>query len=32
MKQTYEFALEHVGIDYHSTTVWVDYINFLKAE
>jgi hypothetical protein len=32
MKQAYDFAAEHVGIDFHSTTLWADYINFLKSE
>lgn len=32
MKQAYDFALEHVGIDFHSTTLWTDYISFLKSE
>ena len=32
MKQAYDFAVEHVGIDFHSTTLWADYINFLKSE
>jgi cleavage stimulation factor subunit 3 len=32
MKQAYDFALEHVGIDFHSTTLWADYIHFLKSE
>lgn len=32
MKQAYDFALEHVGIDFHSTTLWADYVHFLKSE
>lgn len=32
LKQTYEFALDHVGIDFHSTSIWIDYISFLKKE
>ena len=32
MKQAYDFALEHVGIDFHSSTIWADYIHFLKSE
>ena len=32
MKQAYDFALEHVGIDFHSTALWTDYIQFLKSE
>lgn len=32
MKQAYDFAVEHVGIDFHSTTLWADYISFLKSE
>lgn len=32
MIQTYEFALEHVGIDFHSAQVWLDYLDFLKSE
>ena len=32
MKQAYDFALEHVGIDFHSTAIWADYIHFLKSE
>ncbi len=31
MRQTYEFALEHIGIDYHSTPLWLDYLTFLKT-
>ena len=32
MRQTHEFALEHVGIDFHSSTIWLDYIHFLQSE
>ena len=32
MRQTYDFALEHVGIDYHATAIWQEYIQFLKSE
>ncbi len=32
LRQTYEFALDHVGIDYHSTSIWSEYIAFLKNE
>jgi len=32
MRQTYEFALEHVGIDFHSASIWLDYIHFLQSE
>ena len=32
MRQTYEFALEHIGMDYHATPLWSEYIGFMKAE
>lgn len=27
----YEFTLEHVGIDFNSSQIWMDYINFLAS-
>lgn len=32
MRQTYEFALDHIGMDYHATPLWSEYISFLKTE
>ena len=32
MRQTYEFAVDHVGIDFHSGSVWLEFITFLKEE
>lgn len=32
MRQTYEFALDHVGIDFHSGSIWLEFIAFLKEE
>lgn len=32
MRQTYEFALDHIGIDFHSGSVWLEFITFLKEE
>ena len=32
MQQTYEFALEHVGIDFHSSSVWLEYLDYLKSQ
>ena len=32
LRQTYEFALDHVGIDFHSGSVWLDFIAFIKEE
>jgi cleavage stimulation factor subunit 3 len=31
MAQAYIFALEKIGMDIHSYSIWNDYINFLKA-
>ncbi|KXJ23727.1 cleavage stimulation factor subunit 3 [Exaiptasia diaphana] len=31
MSQAYEFALDKIGLDFHSYQVWMDYISFLKA-
>ncbi|XP_031552725.1 cleavage stimulation factor subunit 3-like [Actinia tenebrosa] len=31
MSQAYEFALDKIGLDFHSYQVWMDYIGFLKA-
>ena len=32
LRQAYEFSLDHIGIDFHSTSLWNEYITFLKAE
>lgn len=32
LRQTYEFALDHVGIDFHSGSVWLDFLAFIKEE
>lgn len=29
--QAYDFALEKIGLDVQSYSIWVDYINFLKS-
>jgi cleavage stimulation factor subunit 3 len=31
MAQAYDFALEKVGIDVNSYSIWVEYVNFLKS-
>lgn len=31
MAQAYDFALEKIGMDVHSYSIWNDYVNFLKA-
>ena len=31
MTQAYEFALDKIGMDIYSCTIWNDYINFLKS-
>lgn len=31
MAQAYDFALEKIGMDIHSYTIWNDYVNFLKS-
>lgn len=32
LRQAYEFTLNHIGIDYHSSSLWTDYIAFLQQE
>ncbi|KJE88730.1 hypothetical protein, variant [Capsaspora owczarzaki ATCC 30864] len=32
MTQAYEFTLEHVGLDLNSTSIWLEYIDFLKSQ
>lgn len=31
MAQAYDFALDKVGMDVHSFTIWSDYVSFLKG-
>ena len=31
MAQAYDFALEKIGMDMHSYSIWSDYVNFLKG-
>ena len=31
MAQAYDFALEKIGMDAYSYTIWNDYITFLKS-
>ena len=31
LSQAYEFALEKIGMDYNSYTLWNDYANLLKS-
>ncbi|XP_072378977.1 protein suppressor of forked [Diabrotica undecimpunctata] len=31
MAQAYDFALDRIGMDIHSYSVWNDYVNFLKG-
>lgn len=31
LAQAYDFALEKIGMDLHSFSIWQDYINFLKG-
>lgn len=31
MAQAYDFALDKIGMDIHSYSIWNDYVNFLKA-
>lgn len=31
MAQAYDFALDKIGMDIHSYTIWNDYVNFLKS-
>ncbi|KAJ8971490.1 hypothetical protein NQ314_000675 [Rhamnusium bicolor] len=31
MAQAYDFALDRIGMDIHSYTIWNDYVNFLKG-
>ena len=31
MAQAYDFALEKIGMDIHSYSIWNDYVNFLKS-
>ena len=30
ISQAFEYALQHVGLDFHSTHIWQDYLNFVK--
>ena len=30
MAQAYDFALDHMGMDFYSYSIWTDYILFLK--
>ena len=29
--QAYDFALDKIGLDVMSYSIWVDYVNFLKS-
>lgn len=31
MAQAYDFALDRIGMDIHSYSIWNDYVNFLKG-
>lgn len=31
MAQAYDFALEKIGMDIQSYSIWSDYVNFLKG-
>lgn len=31
LAQAYDFALEKIGMDLHSYSIWADYIAFLKS-
>lgn len=31
LAQAYDFALEKIGLDLHSYSIWTDYIQFLKS-
>ena len=31
MAQAYDFALDKIGMDYHSFPVWHEYLSFLRA-
>lgn len=31
LAQAYDFALEKIGMDLHSFSIWTDYINFLRS-
>lgn len=31
MAQAYDFALDKIGMDIHSFSIWNDYVNFLKS-
>lgn len=31
MAQAYDFALDKIGMDIHSYSIWNDYVNFLKS-
>lgn len=31
MAQAYDFALEKIGMDIHSYSIWNEYVNFLKG-
>lgn len=31
MAQAYDFALDKIGMDIHSYSIWNDYVTFLKS-
>lgn len=31
MSRAYEFALDNIGLDYNSYSIWFEYVNFLKS-
>lgn len=31
MAQAYDFALDNIGMDIHSYSIWNDYVTFLKS-
>lgn len=31
MAQAYDFALDKIGMDIHSYSIWNDYVSFLKS-
>ncbi|XP_019857540.1 PREDICTED: cleavage stimulation factor subunit 3 [Amphimedon queenslandica] len=32
LKNAYDFTLEHMGIDFYSTPIWMEYLDFLNSE
>lgn len=32
LRNAYEFTLEHMGLDFHSSPIWMEYIEFLHQE